>query len=347
MLRKLKRSSLKLLKSCGVLRRVESSRWRQNRLLILCYHGVSQKDEHEWRPNLYMPPKHLQERLQSLKDGGYNVLPLGEAIRRLYGNDLPPRSVVLTFDDGGCDFYLQAYPLIKSYGFPVTVYQSTYYSDYRQPIFNLICSYMLWMCRGKVLPPAKDLGITQSMDLTTETGRRRVVSELISCSAKENLTGAQKNDLAERLAEFLGLDFDALVASRLSQLMTTAEIAELAAKGVDFQLHTHTHRLPDDQVLFQKEIRDNRQRLHEITGKLPSHFCYPDGHYAPQFFPWLAAEGVISATTCDPGLASAESDALLLPRFVDTTFVSPVEFESWLSGVGSVIARRARHPEKN
>ena len=68
------------------------------------------------------------------------------------------------------------------------------------------------------------------------------------------------------------------------------------------------------------------------------HFFYPSGLYGQQFLPWLKAEGVISATTCDAGLATSRSNALLLPRFVDTTGRSGLDFESWLTGVGDWLA---------
>src|SRR5712691_11022137 len=68
----------------------------------------------------------------------------------------------------------------------------------------------------------------------------------------------------------------------------------------------------------------------------------PSGFYCQQFLPWLKAEGVISATTCDTGLATYRSDALLLPRFIDTTGRSGLEFESWLTGVGDLLAIRRR-----
>ena len=59
------------------------------------------------------------------------------------------------------------------------------------------------------------------------------------------------------------------------------------------------------------------------------------------FLPWLAELGVVSATTCDPGLASARSQPLLLHRFIDTTGKPALEFESWLTGVGALLAARA------
>jgi len=43
--------------------------------------------------------------MQALKDYGCHVLPLNDALEKLRAKTLPPCSVELTFDDGGCDFY--------------------------------------------------------------------------------------------------------------------------------------------------------------------------------------------------------------------------------------------------
>src|SRR4029077_1480494 len=104
MLRRLKRASLHFLKRTGVFGLVRDSKWRQQRLLILCYHSISLEDEHQWRPALSMPPQILEQRLEMLRDGQYNVLPLGEGLQRLCKQDLPPRSVAITFDDGHYNF---------------------------------------------------------------------------------------------------------------------------------------------------------------------------------------------------------------------------------------------------
>ncbi len=340
MLREIKLGALGLLRGAGTFHLVANSRWRRERLLILCYHGISLDDEHQWRPQLYMPAGLLEQRLETLRAMRCSVLPLGEALTRLRSRDLPPRSVAITFDDGTYDFYKQAFPLLRKYEYPVTVYQTTYYTDHEMPIFNLTCSYMLWKRRGERLSGAQELGLSEPVDLSTELGRHRIVRTLIDRSDTENLTGLQKNEIAHRLADGLGIDYSAFAGKRMLQLMNAKEVAEVAKNGVDVQLHTHRHRTPEDEVLFRREITENRERIRALTGREASHFCYPSGVYRQEFIAWLKKDDVLSATTCDAGLAGRDDNPFLLPRFVDTTGRSQTEFESWLSGVGSLVAVR-------
>jgi hypothetical protein len=149
----MKRRVLGASSRLGILAGVRDSKWRQHRLLILCYHSVSIDDEHEWSGTYSMSPAMLESRFRMLRDGGYNVLPLDEAVRRLYDRTLPPRSVALTFDDGMYDFYARARPLLRQFGFPATVYLTTFYSDYQKPIFGLFCSYVLWRARTRMPKP--------------------------------------------------------------------------------------------------------------------------------------------------------------------------------------------------
>jgi len=346
MLRNAKLATLGLLKSAGMFELVANSKWRQNRLLILCYHGTAIEDEHQWRPALYLAPEILERRLQTLRAMRSAVLPLGEALQRLKARDLPPRSVTVTFDDGTYDFYRKAYPLLKKYEIPVTVYQTTYYSDNPLPVFNLICSYMLWKRRTEQVGAVPELGITAPMDLRTPLGRHRIVCDLVERSERANLNSQQKNEMAQRLATVLGIDYAALSAKRILQLMNAHEIAEIAKDGVDVQLHTHRHRTPEDETLFRREISDNRQRIQSLTGKSPVHFCYPSGVYRKEFLSWLEKEGVMSGTTCDVGLVNPSDNPLLLSRFIDTTGRTELEFESWLSGVGDLIAFRTVSPQR-
>src|SRR3982751_2137642 len=100
MLKTLKTHALSTARRTGILSATGHSAWRRRRLLILGYHGVSTSDEHEWDGELYMTPDTLRSRFEALRSGGYDVLSLGDALRRMQAGTLPPRTVALTFDDG-------------------------------------------------------------------------------------------------------------------------------------------------------------------------------------------------------------------------------------------------------
>ncbi len=342
MKRSLRRAALTVLKTCGAFSLVKDSAWRRQKLLILCYHGVALDDENQWRPFLYISPQQLERRLEILSNGNYAVLPLAEALERLRRNDLPPRSVALTFDDGTYDFYKLAWPRLKQYGFPATVYQTTYYSDLQRPVFTLMCSYLLWERRDLSRVELNEFGIDSPVDLSSAESREQAVSRLAEWVAGQHLTGEEEDEIAARLAQRLGIDYPALLAKRILQLMNREEVKALAAEGVDFQLHTHRHRTPLREDLFRREIRDNRVSIANAVAGERRHFCYPSGAYRPEFLGWLAEERVISATTCDTGFAMAGLNPLLLPRFVDTSGRSDLEFESWVSGIGHFLSYRKR-----
>ncbi len=340
MLKTLKRAVLHTAQNAGAFRVAGSSRWRQRHLLILCYHGISLDDEHEWNPSLYMPPAALERRFALLREKGCCVLPLDEAVRRLYRGHLPPNSVAITFDDGNYDFYRNAYPLLKTFGFPATVYLTTWYSERNQPVFDPACHYLLWKARGAVLD-GREFGIPQQLDLSTPGALDRARWALLNFVRDRRLDGEAKNELLKQLAHAVGFDSCELTRKRLFHLMSPDEIRELARAGVDFQLHTHRHRTPSDRSLFLREIRDNRERLRALTDRDPTHFCYPSGVHKPEFLPWLAEESIASATTCEPGLASPKTNPLLLPRLVDHCALQDVEFEGWLCGCSAFLPRRS------
>jgi peptidoglycan/xylan/chitin deacetylase (PgdA/CDA1 family) len=316
------------------------STWRRRRLLILCYHGVSLQDEHEWHGGLFVTPAFLRRRFEILRDSGYMVLPLGEAVLSLRSGTLPARSVVITFDDGFYNFYAAAAPLLEEFGYPATNYVSTYYCVHQRPIPMLALLYLLWRARVRVLAPGVLPGQERSIDLQDPQQREKLAEKLFN--EAQVLSGdreAQQTWLGE-VATRLGIDWDKFVRSRLLHLMNAAEVADIARRGFDVQLHTHRHRTPREKTAFCHEVVENRRIIEEMTGHPATHFCYPSGDVDPVFLPWLRELKVETATTTKvAGLAKAEYDPLLLPRYVDTMAQSEVVFESWVSGAGAILNR--------
>ena len=340
MLKAVKRLSLSALESAGVFALTRESKWRRRRLLVLCYHGIARDDEHLWRPALRMERSIFASRMNELADGGYTVLQLSEALTRLYNETLPPRSVALTFDDGELGFYREAYPVLKSLGFPVTVYLTTYYCHHQFPVFHNICSYLLWKSRHKTSVAIDVMGCSLVLDLRTDRSREEATTAISQYAERKGMSVVEKNRFAEQLAAALDQDYADLLARRMLQLMNPSEVSELAQAGVDFQLHTHRHRSPLDESLYKQEIRDNRIALERMVDIKPRHFCYPSGVYRAEFEPWLTDEDVVSATTCEPGLASIHSRPLSIPRLVDVSSLSAIEFRGWLTGVSALLPRR-------
>jgi peptidoglycan/xylan/chitin deacetylase (PgdA/CDA1 family) len=338
-LKQAKLAVLNLAAATGMSRLLGDSSWRQKRLLILCYHGISRYDEHEWDASLYITPERLRHRMQLIVEERCNVLPLAEAVNRLQSGALPPRAVAITFDDGYYDFSSVAYPILESFGFPVTLYLTTYYVEYNRPVFDIMCSYLLWKGRGRqTLQWPEALPAPVALDAVG----RQAASKLIKAFASSRkLSGREKDLLLGRLAARLEIDYEDLCRKRVLHLVTAEEARALSKCGVDLEYHTHRHRVYRSRELMFAELNDSRARLESYSAH-PQHFCYPSGVFLPEHPRYLADYGVRSATTCLPGLCTALTNPFLLPRLVDTTGMSDLEFRAWLAGTASLLPTRSQ-----
>jgi len=328
------------LRAVGGFTSIAASAWRRRRLLILCYHGVSLQDEHEWNGRLFVTPAFLRRRFEILRDSGYVVLPLAEAVRRLRSGTLPSRSVVLTFDDGFYNFLTAAVPLLEEFGYPATNYVSSYYCVHQNPVPTITLRYLLWRARLRALAPGALPGGDGVVDLQDPQQRDKLALKLLSQVQVSSGGGEAQHALLGEIAARLGIDWDNIVRSRLFHLLSAAEVADIARRGFDVQLHTHRHRTPREKSAFFHEMQENRRILEGMTGRPANHFCYPSGDVDPVFLPWLRELEVETATTGFSRLAKADDDLLLLPRYIDTMAHSDVAFESWLSGTRDILSRR-------
>src|SRR5581483_7054981 len=187
----------------GITSRVASSGWRRRRLLILCYHGIARFDEHLWNPDLYISAGEFARRMELLRANRCAVLPLDEAVERMYRDDLPDRAVVLTFDDGYHDFAAAAWPVLKSYGFPATVYLPTLRVDHNMPIVGLMLSYVLSLRRDRIFDGRDIPGADAEHQLQLDTGREALAQRIIDAANAWGWQKDKKDQLARIVAERL------------------------------------------------------------------------------------------------------------------------------------------------
>lgn len=300
-------------------------------LRVICYHGISFRDEHCFQPKLFIREELFRKRIDHIKSSGYPVLLLDEALALMHEDRLPPRALVITFDDGWLGIGAKAAPLLHQYGFPSTLYVTTRDVVNETPVFDVALRYLLWKGQQKTLDLSAFGSDAGTIALGSSRERERAASLI-------NEVGASWNDDARQallcdLAESLDVDWKPSNDSPLFRLMTIEQLARLPEQGMDLQLHTHRHCLPiTGPEGVEKEITENRVALERIVRRPLQHFCYPSGEFQPVQFPWLRALGIVSATTCLSGFNYPDTERLELRRFLDGENITQLEFEAELSG---------------
>lgn len=101
-----------------------------NRVGILIYHRVADRADGFPEPSINVTPEQFRRQLSGLLDRGFQFLPLRDL---LSGGPLPPKSVVVTFDDGFMNVFTEAWPILRDLGIPATVFLATAYLDSNDP----------------------------------------------------------------------------------------------------------------------------------------------------------------------------------------------------------------------
>ncbi len=92
-------------------------------VMILCYHRFGRN-----KSRMVMTPDDFDNQMAYLQKNGYRVIPLSSIHSFLKGEAaLPRKAVVITIDDGYRSSYDWAYPILKKYNFPATLF---IYSDF-------------------------------------------------------------------------------------------------------------------------------------------------------------------------------------------------------------------------
>ena len=98
---------------------------------ILMYHRFGYEKQ-----TLFVTPKNFERQMKYLKRNNYNVISLNELVDGLRANRRFKHAVVITIDDGYLDNYKYAYPVLKKYRFPATIFLITNFIGNNQDFMN-------------------------------------------------------------------------------------------------------------------------------------------------------------------------------------------------------------------
>lgn len=276
-------------------------------LPILAYHGVTARpaDDPANRRRLQVPRAEFERHLQLLARH-HRPTPLGKVVEALdRGEVLPRGAVAVTFDDGYRNFVTQAWPLLRRYGVPVTLFVPT-----EEP-------GRLWEDQLEVLVARASAQRVEwqggAFDLSLPADRTRLVELAEATSARGSADRqAILTELAARLeAQVPEADED---RDRLSW----EEMRGLKAEGVDVGSHADRH-LPLPQRPLEEAAEGLRRSLATLERELGSHrpaFSYPYGARSASLAAAVRAIGFSCAVTGVPALVRSGTDPYELPRIL-------------------------------
>jgi peptidoglycan/xylan/chitin deacetylase (PgdA/CDA1 family) len=239
------------------------------------------------------------------------VLPLREAVSRLQAGRLPRRACCITFDDGYADNLTVALPILEKYRLPATVFVATGYLDGGR-MFNDAVIDAIAAAPGESLD-LSDSGLGRH-ELSSLEQRRAAIGLLLE-QLKYRPPQQRAADV-ERLVETSGCG-----ALPRDIMLTSAQVGELARRGVEIGGHTDAHAilttLSDEQA--RAEIETGRERLEAIIEKPVKVFAYPNGRphrdYEARHAAIVRALGFELAVSTAHGVANRATDCYQLPRF--------------------------------
>jgi peptidoglycan/xylan/chitin deacetylase (PgdA/CDA1 family) len=320
------------------------SRWlTRGALRIVCYHNFAKRNQsvdiYNWDPWLTVYVDTFEKRLKYLRREGYAVLGLDNAVKQLFSRQQKKATVVITIDDGWQSIKAYAHDVLFRYDLPYTIYLSSFYSENQVPVFNIFISYAFWKTTS-VSIDLSELGVTgySKFDLS-HSGSKKQAAQIVRAFGEQKLDIESRQSLAKNLGDVLDVSYDRFEQSRVLHFLSGEEVSELAQKGVDFQLHTHRHRWPEDRTAALKEIDDNKNFLQPLVMNSLRHFCYPNGVWSREQLSFLREKNIESATGCDNGLNYITTNPLTLKRFLDSEMYSQLEFEGEISGYLDIVRR--------
>ena len=332
MLSKVKSGLITLTDLSGLSRL--ASRVNRHKVEVLCFHSISRLDEHEFWPGVFISRNQFIQVLDYLKQSHYQVISLAEAKRHLKGEVTYDYPVVITIDDGWYPSVVDMLPILEDYQFHSTLYVTTHYVKHSVPVVNVCLAYLLWKSG------ADSIQFTLAEKDHKISGSHREIIEQTECLFRSS-TDIEKKMCLEAIADDLKVSKE-LFWLRVFENATFEELKQANDSDyVDFQLHTHRHRVPEDCGLLAEEVHKNRQLL--LGGLDPEaefhDFCYPSGGWRESQLQQLQELAIESATTLDEGLNAVHCNLLSLKRNLVADNRSLSQLKLAMSGLKGLLRR--------
>ena len=304
---------------------------------ILMLHHVRPWVSKDFAPNriLEITPEFLKDVVAIVHEAGFEAVSMDEAYRRMSGeSDSNQPFVSFTFDDGYRDNRDYAYPVLKQYNIPMTVYVSTHFADGRGKLWWLTLEEVI---RRSQAVDVEINGAQLQVSCGSAEDKRRAFDQIYW--ALRPLPDKEVHAIVGRLAFAAGIDPQ---ASCCELVMGWQELRDFASDPlVTIGGHTKSHvslaKLSEEEA--RAEIAERVRGLEDGLGQTCRHFSFPygdPGSAGSREFAIARDLGLKTAVTTAKGLVpdGSELNFQSIPRLsLNGDFQDPNCFHALLSGV--------------
>lgn len=270
------------------------------RLTVLAYHRIVDPDDAGFRGyvgNASAAPDEFSAQIAWATEH-FNPVTLTDVANALGGGRLPPRPLLVTFDDGYRDNLTAALPVLERHGVGGAVFLATDHIGSGEPFWwDRTAWYFGAASEQRVRVPLLgevSLGSDRRSAIRAWVRRAKTVPDSEMRTALDALPGA--------------LGVPATVDHMDRMQLDWHDVATMAARGVEFGAHTCRHSILTrvDRATAAAEVHRSVARVADAIGRIPLGFAYPNGQRADidaGVEAAVAATGVRLAFTLVPGPA--------------------------------------------
>jgi peptidoglycan/xylan/chitin deacetylase (PgdA/CDA1 family) len=294
------------------------SQW-QPRGRVLTFHGLRSPDDDLLLDKpLHTPVEVFRAICRHLAEN-YRVVPLRDLVP---GSQTAARGtadgVAITFDDGYASNYELAFPVLREFGLPATIFLTSGFLDrtvrlWFHRIEQALMRTRLEQCRIR----------EHRIDVSLESPSARADALGILLPVVKSLPQENIDEQVTRIESVLQVEgnSDAAAEPLTHRPMTWEQAREMQASGlIELGGHTHRHwilgRCRPETAAF--EIRHSAERITTELGRAPKLFAYPNGQpgdYGPATIETLRRAGYVAAVTTSAGGIGGSGSAFELPRY--------------------------------
>jgi peptidoglycan/xylan/chitin deacetylase (PgdA/CDA1 family) len=254
----------------------------RTRCVVLVYHRITKPEEEvsHVQDGMYVTPDVFEKHLQYLRKN-YTLMSLEDLIKNLKTRRHFRKAYHITFDDGWIDNYANAFPLLKKYSIPATIFVATDFIGTSKWFWPERVLYLLFRTKGTEFQSDINLESREILSIFHQTSvsrEDRINNALNFLKDKSNETISAVIEDLKKIAQI-----NKLPQKRL--LLEWDEIRDMGENGIAFGSHTKTHAILtnyDDDEEIRSELIESKRIIERKTGKIASGFCFPNGNTTPK-----------------------------------------------------------------